>query len=359
MIKRSILGGAAVAALLVFTAASGPALADGLAKFEQTIKPQIPADVLKYKSAKGLGDAGFVLEDVVITPPPESTGKKSEPVQIKRVSVEDFDFAALDKKGPPNFAKIRFEGIAIDTKPAEGVDLDQLAGIKNLAADFQLDYRVDPDRQTFTLNRLELDLTGLARLELTMVLDGVNTADMTGDSNKAMDNTSLRTASLVIEDHSLLGKAVPAVAKSQGGDETALLGMLKPMAAVFRTQGPGTQAAIDAVVSFIEDYKAPKGPLRVTLNPPSKTSAAALQNASGPEEVIKALGVVVSYAGTRPMAAAPAAAPAAAKPAPTSPAPAPTGAANKPAGSGGPGAKSESNDDDDDDDDAGKKATKK
>lgn len=299
MTNRSILGGAAAAALLVL-AAGGPVCADGLGKFEQAIKPQLPPNSLTYKNAKGLGDSGFVLEDVVVTAPPEQTGKKSEPVEIKRITVEDFDFGAIDKKNAPNFARMRFEGIKIKGKPAEGVDLDELAGINGLTADFQLDYRLDPDRQTFTLNRLELDLSGLARIELTMVLDGVS-AEVAGDPSQAMDKTSLRTASLVLEDRSLLGKAVPAIAKSQGSEAGALLTSLKPLAAGFRDQGPGTQAALDAVVSFVEDYKAPKGPLRLTLNPPDKTSATKLSSANGPEDLVKALGLIVSYSGTRPM----------------------------------------------------------
>lgn len=73
------------------------------------------------------------------------------------------------------------------------------------------------------------------------------------------------------------------------------------------------------LASFAGDFKAPKGPLRLTLNPPDKTSATQLSNANGPEDVVKALGLVVSYSGTRPMADAPA------KPADSAPAAAGSG----------------------------------
>ncbi len=49
-----------------------PAAADGLSRFEEAIK-QAPPGSLTYKSAKSLGDSGFVLEDVVLTPPPDKT----------------------------------------------------------------------------------------------------------------------------------------------------------------------------------------------------------------------------------------------------------------------------------------------
>jgi hypothetical protein len=300
---RRVLGGMAAASLILGVPAL-PAAADGLSRFEEAMK-QAPAGTLTYKDAKALGDNGFVLEGVVVTPPPDKTqGAKAEPVEIKRIAVEDFDFAALDKKAPPNFARVRVEGIVIGTKPAEGVDLAQLAGIDKVTADFQFDYRLDPEKKTMTLNPLELDLNGLARIELSMVLDGVS-AEAVDKPGAAMNDASLRTATLLFEDRSLLSKVLPAAAKVQGIEPAALVVMGKALLAGLRTgQGPATLAALDALGSYLDDYQQPKGPLRVTLNPPGKTSAAALAGMKTPDEVIKALGLVVSYAGTRPQAPA-------------------------------------------------------
>ncbi len=266
-----VLDRMAVAGLL-FCWLALPAAADGLSRFEEAMK-QAPAGTLTYKSAKALGDNGFVLEGVVVTPPPDKTpGAKAEPVEIKRIAVEDFDFASVDKKAPPNFARVRVEGIVIGAKPAEGIDLAELAGIDKITADFQLDYRLDPDRKTMTLNRLELDLNGLARL---------------------------------FEDRSLLSKVLPAAAKMQGIEPVALVVMSKALLAGLRAgQGNATLAALDALGSYLDDYQQPKGPLRVTLNPPEKTSAAALSAMTTPDEAITALGLVVSYAGTKPQAPA-------------------------------------------------------
>jgi len=292
------------AASLIFWVPALPAAADGLSRFEEAMK-EAPAGTLTYKSAKALGDNGFVLEGVVVTPPPDKTqGAKAEPVEIKRIAVEDFDFAAIDKKAPPNFARVRVEGIVIGAKPAEGVDLAQLAGIDKITADFQLDYRLDPERKTMTLNRLELDLNGLARIELSMVLDGVS-AESVDKPEAAMNNASLRTASLVFEDRSLLSKVLPAAAKAQGIEPAALVVMGKAVLAGLRAgQGKAALDALDALGSYLDDYRQPKGPLRVTLDPPGKTSAAALAGMTTPDEAIKALGLVVSYAGTRPQASA-------------------------------------------------------
>ena len=56
------------------------------------------------------------------------------------------------------------------------------------------------------------------------------------------------------------------------------------------------------MASYVEDYKQPKGALRITLTPTSKTSVASLGDIKDPDEAIKTLGLVVSYPGTRPQA---------------------------------------------------------
>src|SRR5438045_7974564 len=118
--------GRLTAASLVVCCLALPAAADGLTRFKEAIK-DAPPGALTFKSAKALGDNGFVLDAVVVTPPPDSTpAGKTEPIEIKRVAVEDFDFAAVDKNAPPNFIKMRVEGIVIGAKPAEGVDLAEM-----------------------------------------------------------------------------------------------------------------------------------------------------------------------------------------------------------------------------------------
>jgi hypothetical protein len=285
-----------------------PAAADGLSRFETAVKTELPPGSLTYKSAKSLGDNGFVLDEVVVKPPEEATGAKTEPVAIKRITVENFDFASIDKNGPPSFLKMKAEGIVVSGKPVEGVDLKELAGLDKVTADFQVDYRLDAEKKTMTLKEFVLDLNGLARIEFSMAFDGVN-PDAVDKPDAAMKDANLRSATFVFDDHSLLGKAVPAAAKVQGIDPVAMVAMGKAMLASLRAgQGPATLAALDAIGSFVDDYQQPKGPLRVAIDPPGKTSAAAISDIKTPDEAFKALGLKVSYAGTRPQAE-PAAAP--------------------------------------------------
>lgn len=303
---RTLKGGLPLAACAWILLAVSPAHADGLSKFNEFVKSKIPPDSLTFKSAKALGDNGFELDDVVFTPPPDATaGSKAEPVKIKSIVVDEADFDQIAKQAPPNFLKMRIQGIDVEQKPAAGIDLNALAGIDKVSADLQLDYRIDPAKKTLTVNRIEIDLNGLARLELSMVLDNI-TLDDAAQPDKAMNDTTLRTASLVYDDHSLLAKSLPAAAKSASlADAGTMIALGKTFLDALRSgQGEATQNAFDALESYMEDYKSPKGPLRITLSPPDKVTAATITNAKGADDVIKALGVKVDYAGTRKMAAA-------------------------------------------------------
>lgn len=298
MAKKRIIG---LAAVIVWVGLSAsPVFADGLAEFEKTLKPQIPPGALTYKSSKALGDDGFVLEGVVITPPPSdpAKGDKPQPIAVKTVTVETLDFESIEKKQPPLYAKIKFDGITTGSN-AGGFDLKEMAGVDSLSADFGINYELDPDDKTFTLKRLELNLNGLGKLETSFVVDGVS-ADAATEPDKAMENASLKTAVLTYDDHSLLAKAIPIAAAMQGSDPKALIAMATAFLDAARMgQGKSAQKAIDSLVAYMEDYQKPKGPIKIALNPPDKVSNADLTNAKTADDMVKLLGIEVSYAGTR------------------------------------------------------------
>ena len=291
----------AVAVLGFALLAAGPASADGLSRFEKSIKPQIPAGALTYKSSKALGDNGFVLSDVVVTPPPTDKDSKDppQPINIKTITVEDLDFDAIDKQQPPLFAKVKIEGVATGSNPGGAFDLKQLAGIDKLTADFLLDYRLVADSKTFTLNALTLNLNGLAKLDTSLVLDGIS-PDIAAKPDTAMQDASLKSATIVYDDHSLLSKVIPVAATMQGSDPKALIAMaILVLDGARAGQSPATQKAIDTLVAYVEDYAKPKGPLKIALNPPDKVTNTQLADAKTADEYIKLLGIEVSYAGTR------------------------------------------------------------
>jgi hypothetical protein len=291
------LGAAFAAGAWLLVVAAGPALADGLDRFKKSIEPQIPSGALTYKSSKALGTNGFVLEDVVITPPPSDTNQKPDPIKVKTITVEDFDFDAIEKQQPPLFAKIKFDGVTGSN--AGGFDVKQLAGVDSVSADFGIDYKLDADKRTFTLKRMELNLNGLGKLETSVVIDGLS-ADAATKPDQAMNDASLKTADLTYDDHSLMAKVLPVAAAMQGSDPKAVIAMATTMLDGMRAgQGPAAQKAIDSLVAFIEDYQKPKGPLHIALNPPGPVSNAQLNDAKTADDYVKLLGIQVSYAGTR------------------------------------------------------------
>jgi hypothetical protein len=235
---------------------------------------------------------------VVITPPESDKDKKPQPINVKTITVERFDFDSVEKQQPPLYAKVKFDGVTAGSS-AGGFDLKQMANIDNVAADFGIDYRLDGDKKTFTLKRLELNLNGLGKLESSFVIDGVS-ADAAAKPDQAMNDASLKTADVTYDDHSLLSKAVPVAAAMQGSDPKALVAMAVAMLDGMReNQGDAAQKAIDTLVAYVEDYAKPKGPLKITLNPPDKVSSAQLSDAKTADEMVKLLGIKVSYAGSR------------------------------------------------------------
>jgi hypothetical protein len=62
-------------------------------------------------------------------------------------------------------------------------------------------------------------------------------------------------------------------------------------------QSEATLAVFDALGSYLDDYQHPKGPLKITVNPPNKASAAALSDIKSPDDAVKALGLAVTYGG--------------------------------------------------------------
>ncbi len=299
------------AALIAVLTLAGPALADGLGRFEQELKPKLGPELsLSYGSASALGQSGFVLNDVKAIIKEENPDAAATPLAIRRIVVEDFDFDHATGPDGPYFAKMRFESVS-------SPEIDEALkafGVTNATADIAIDFRFDPGRKVMTLNRLEFLLPGLARLEFSAIVDGVTPSAAAAAPDKAMDEVTLRTATLVFEDSSLLSKLIPALAADEGktpeayiAESVGLLGVLA------EGQGQRTMAVLDALVSFSTDFKQPKGPLRITVSPPAGVSFKDTDKLTVANALVDVFGISATYAGTRAgaaLAAAPKDAPA-------------------------------------------------
>jgi hypothetical protein len=295
---------ALLATALCWLLLSTAALADtGLERFEREIKPQIELKTFTYANAETLGDTGFVLHDVVaVMPASPATGDKESTLKIDKVTVEAIDFERL-KKGntddAPRFAKLKFEGMTGDEDSRALLDA---YGIPRAPMDVTLDYKIDGDAKVFTLNTLEIALRDKGKITLALIVDGVS--DKASEAANAKDNGRLRTASLTIDDHGLLAELLPAVAKAQGQDASAMAAFaLVSIAALSDGQGAPTLKALDGVASFVGDWQAPKGPLVLALAPAKTASMADLQKIMQPNALVDIFGLSVTSPGTREGAA--------------------------------------------------------
>ena len=290
--------------LVGFGFAGGASAQNGLQRFESEIKPQIDLKSFSYGSASALGSAGFVLNNVVaVVPANPATGDKETTVKVVKVTVDEIDFDRLkkDAKGDeaPRFAKIKLEGMTGDD--ALFATLAPY-GVPKVPVDIALDYRLDTVTKVFTLSKLEINLRGQARVTLALVLDAIS--DKPSEMQSSQDDGRLRTASLDIDDTGLLAKVLPAVAKEQGTPAEAMVAMATvPIGAFAQGQGPATMKALDAVVSFIGDWKQPKGPIKITIKPAKTAGMADIDKIMMPNALTDLFGLAVEYGGTRAGAA--------------------------------------------------------
>ncbi len=309
----------ALMALLTFGFSQGALAQNGLQRFEREVKPQLEFKSFTYGSSAAQGPSGFVLNDVVaVIPAVPGTTEKETTIRIDKVTVDALDFDRLKKDSSPDlaprFAKFAFQGMAGDD---QAFALLAPYGISKAPVDLALDYLIDPDKKVLTISKLELNLRGQSRMTLALIMDGID--DRTSQVATAKDDGRLRTATLEIADTGLLAKVIPAIAKEEGTTAEALVAMsLVPIAAFANGQGSPTLKALDGVVSFLTDWKQPKGPIKIAITPAKTAGMADLEKVMEPNGLTTVLGLTVDYAGTRAgaatagqQAAAPAAPPAA------------------------------------------------
>lgn len=272
---------------------------NGLQRFEKDIKPQLEFKSLTYDKAAPLGDKGFTLSNVVAVVPAEATGGKDSTIKIEKVTVEEIDFDRLKDTGKkddmPLFAKLRIEGMTGDDELS---GMLESYGVPKAPVDVVLDYRLNPADKVLTISKLEMGLQGQGSLSLSLVLDGVS--DKASEAAGAKDTASLRSASLVYTDVGLLSQLIPAVAKQQGMAADAMVAMaVAPIGAFAANKGPGTVKALDALASFIADWKKPKGPITISVTPAKSASINDLDKIEEPNALTDIFGLKIEYAGTR------------------------------------------------------------
>jgi hypothetical protein len=281
---------------LVLGSTVGAWAQNGLERFEKELKPQLEFKSFTYKNPAPLGTSGFVLNDVVaVVPANAATGDKETTVRIDKVTVEalDFDRMKEDAKDDeaPRFAKLKLEGMTGDD---EMFTMLTPFGVPKVPFDIALDYTIDEKAKVLTLKMLEVSLRGQATLSLSLIMDGIS------DKSKAKDDGRLRVASLTIDDTGLLAKALPTIAKEEGAKPDDFVNTaLMTLAGFAALQGPATDKQLDAVASFVADWKAPKGPLVLGLKPAKTAGIDDLAKIMIPNALVDLFGFTATYSATK------------------------------------------------------------
>jgi hypothetical protein len=285
------------AGLLVGTAAS----ADGLDRFQREVLPRLAPGTLSFGKATASGPLGVVLENVVFNSNGRDGARPGETYRIARVSIEAFDFEGITAGGAARFATLQLSGVQIPESASFAGFLRKF-GVLPPAADISLDYRYDPATQVLSVTRLDITAPGLARLSGDVIFEGIKPPFLEG--NRLFNEASVRSARLTYEDQSALGRAIAASASRQGkSHETVEREWRGNLGNWSRNKGEQTTAALDAVVSVVEDHRRPKGPVRITLAParPMPLRQVALQALGS--DFARSVGLSVAYTGTRSNAA--------------------------------------------------------
>ena len=297
-----VLLGALVSALLLVGWAAGAAAQNGLERFEKELKPQLELEKFTYRSGRPLGSSGFELEGVeAVVPANAATGDKASTIKIDKVTVRELDFDRL-KEGKddlaPRFAKLKFEGMTGDDELFTSLEP---YGVPKVPVDITFDYLLDPAAKVLTVNTLELSLRGQAKFALTLVMDGISEKT---DIDTAKDEGRLRNASFTIDDKELLAKLTPALAKEEGLKPQEMVNTaLDAIAGFAQLQSGETLKALDAVSSFLGDWKAPKGALALGLKPAKTAGLDDLDKIMVPNALSTIFGFTATYPATRAGAA--------------------------------------------------------
>ncbi|MSP48944.1 MAG: hypothetical protein EXQ95_06415 [Alphaproteobacteria bacterium] len=293
------------AVLLVgFLSISGSALADGLQRFEREVLPKLPPGSIIYDSAASLGVSGFVLNKAVVTDMAQGNRASSpSSIHVDRLTVEQIDFDGLGRGEIPHFAKMRMDGV-VEMGNREFEALRKRYGVRETLGDLRLEYRFDPRAQTLVVTRFEANAPGLSRLSLEVALDNVRSLSVV-DQKQWTETVALRSLKLNFEDQSALQLGVRAMGEQFGKTEAALVREWQTAIAVM-SSGKGAQSSLvaDTLVSFLQDYRRPKGVLRITVQPTRPLPLGSLMVSILSVDPALALGLAMTYPGARQGAAA-------------------------------------------------------
>ena len=266
--------------------------ADSVALFTALAKPALLPNRIEWREARATGPSSLVLSEVVLRLAPNPLWPEGYPIRIARATIEDIDFESLRQRLAPLRLRLRLDGISAS---AAALGLQHL-GQAPLRGSALLDYRAEPGKGV-RVQHLSLELASLGRLDTALDLGG--SGARSGRLNvDTFDTLTLRSGWLSYEDASLLRKLVAAEAERRHVKEgTVVAEWSLVLGVALMREGEGGLQPLNALLAYLKDYRAPKGPLRISFaaspgRPDGLPLASLIYGGA-----LAALGAKVTYAG--------------------------------------------------------------
>jgi hypothetical protein len=307
--SRSLAAAALFLAMCALAGAPRAEAEDAVALFERLVKPTFAPGTLTYATAVATGPNSLVLTGVVYTPARVGEQPQMAPTTVAKVTLDDVDFEAIKKKDVPAHLRIHIDGIKSRTDSTamlarllglEAADLVKSLDFGKQSANISLDYAIIA-RTELVVRDFTLDYPGLLKLHFALDIDGIEPGGVKF-SESLFDNAGLKSGSIVLEDRSLLAKAVAVMAKIEKKSEPELVAEWTALlAGTIAARDAGDQALSAGFTALLKDYRAPKGPLKIDFARPA--GGRPIKDALD-KSIVKTLGAKVTYAG-KPVEAAP------------------------------------------------------
>jgi hypothetical protein len=268
--------------------AGGPSSA--LALFEMAA--QMSGGMMTYASATALGDNGFEAVGLTINPP-----EGGDPITIETVRVDEMDWQSALSDGMPSFIDLTVEGLHVPNMQSLP-DMDQeaidLFG-NELTANFELDYTAEAGG--LVVDQLVVDLVDQMLLNMTMDVGNFDIGALNTTGPMALMGATINGASMSYTDSGFMSRALEMGAAESGMqvDQAIQMGTMQLQAMGGMVTSEGGQAAMNALLAFMNDLPNPSGTLSVDVAPPSPVNPMALMSIASPDAAVQTLGLTVTY----------------------------------------------------------------
>ncbi len=268
----------------------------------QELVDTAPEGIIRFDEAVPVGETGIEIKGLSIAL--DRKAKLEERITMRRLVISEI--SPLEKaEGPPERLKLRIEELVL-TPYNSGLKKELFDALEatQVSANVTLDYFYRPDGGFLSVQDLSLDLPFLASASVTMDAAGVNLGRLMIEGEHALNSMVLRSATLTVQDRSMLARLIRSEARRDKVDfkaaqDEALREIAEELNWMEIRRGGRLWNLAEVVGGMIIDAGDTKGPLTIRLKPSSAVDLANLQKLGAAEDMARVLNLTASYAGSR------------------------------------------------------------